>query len=222
MRYLYEKKAGAQTLELDGESFDYLFKVRRSKAGETLCLRNLDDDRLYSYAVDEIGKKSARLSLQETSEEPVHAKRFLHLLWCITDPKSVEKTLPQLSELGVAKITFIPCSRSQRQFSPNLERLQKIALSSAQQCGRSKVIELEVAKNLDEIIKKEPNIYLLDFGGEALPSRAPEGAYLIGPEGGFCDTEREKLAVFKRFGLDTPLILRSETAATAVAARVTL
>ena len=47
MQYLFEGDAGKETLSIKDESYRYLFKVRRHKIGETVTLRNLEDDFIY-------------------------------------------------------------------------------------------------------------------------------------------------------------------------------
>ncbi|XPV54809.1 MAG: hypothetical protein ACNI3H_07545 [Halarcobacter ebronensis] len=55
------------------------------------------------------------------------------MAWCIVDPKTIEKELPYLNELGVRKITFISCDYSQKNFKLNFEKLEKILVNSSSQ-----------------------------------------------------------------------------------------
>jgi 16S rRNA (uracil1498-N3)-methyltransferase len=78
----------------------------------------------------------------------------------------------------------------------------------------------EVYKSLELFLKDNPDTVVLDFCDKVLSCDDEIKTVLIGCEGGFSDNERKKLETLKRFRLDTPMILRSESAAAAIAAKV--
>ncbi|HSR73368.1 MAG TPA: RsmE family RNA methyltransferase, partial [Sulfurovum sp.] len=116
MLYLYHNEAGKPQLTLIGDEHRYIFKVRRHGVDDTLYLRNLEDGLLHRYLITYIDKRSVILELQESQILEIKATVPLHIGWCIIDPKNIEKVLPSLNEMGVAKITFIYCARSQKSF----------------------------------------------------------------------------------------------------------
>jgi 16S rRNA (uracil1498-N3)-methyltransferase len=79
------------------------------------------------------------------------------------DPKSIEKSLPMLNESGVARITFIYCERSQKQFRLDFDRLEKILRNSSQQSGRSQQMQLASVDSIEAFIMQYPQSYLLHF-----------------------------------------------------------
>ena len=218
MQFVYHPEAGTQELRIEGEVYNYIFKVRRHKRGEEIALRNMRDGTLYHYRITEVTRREAVLTLVHQEHKEVVPKRFFHLLWCIVDPKVIEKTLPMLNEIGVSKITFLYCARSQKNFRLRLDKLHKILINSCQQCGRSSLMELEVLENIDEVLTRYEDIVLIDFSKDTLSCADNIQRALIGPEGGMTPQEREKFAKIK--GLDTPMILRSESAAVAGASKV--
>jgi len=220
VKFLYHPESGGERLTLEGEPYNYLFKVRRQRVGDRVALRNLRDQNLSIYTVEEVGRRQALLRLVEVREYPVLPKRYFHLLWCIVDPKVVEKSLPSLNEIGVGKITFLYCHRSQRNFRLKLERLERLLINSCQQSGRSNLMELEIVEGLEEALDRYPDTVLLDFGGESVTEWEGVERLLIGPEGGVTPEERGRFSSIVAF--DTPLVLRSETAAVAAASRVLL
>lgn len=221
MQFLYHPDAGVQTLTVRDDAYRYLFKVRRCRGGEPVMLRNLKDARLLTYRVAKIDRKEAWLRLEASCDRPVFHARFLHIGWCVVDPKTVEKSLPMLNELGVAKISFVYCDRSQKNFHLDFERLEKILVNSCQQCGRSALMEIEVIDGAAEYFRRYPESGVLDFGGVSLEGDIPE-SMLIGCEGGFSEAEHGLLTERPVFGLKTPLILRSESAVMATAAKCLL
>ncbi len=221
MQYLYHKEAGLPALKLEGDAYKYLFKVRRHKREMPVLMRNLQSNTLYTYRIDTLDKKSAFLTLLLAEEYPVIPKRYLHIGWCTIEPKSVEKVLPTLNEIGVEKITFISCRRSQRQFKIDFKRLEKILINSSQQCGRSRLMQLETSESLEDFVATYPESVLIDFSDEALRcDRDDIDIAVVGCEGGFTEEER---AMFERIvGFDTPLILKSESATCAIASKLLL
>ena len=222
MQYLYHPEASVSQLYLSGESHRYLFKVRRYRAGDSTYLRNLKDDILYQYNITTLDKKEAILTLRFQQELSIKAKQKLHIGWCMIEPKNIEKVLPTLNEIGVEKITFFYCARSQKQFKPDFDRLRKILWNSSQQCGRSRMMTLETAESLTSFLETNPEAYLLNFSQNHLLSTAAIETIVIGCEGGLTDAECTLFDAMKVVGLDTPLILRSESAATSVASLLLL
>jgi len=222
VQYLYHKDAKVSSLSLIGDTHRYIFKVRRHKEGAILYLRNLQDDILYSYQIASLTKKEALLELQTQKKYPVNAKRELHIGWCIVDPKSIERVLPTLNELGVAQITFIYCQRSQKSFQVDFKRWEKIILNSSQQSGRSTPMRLNTSPTLKEFLECNPSAYLLNFSDNNLSTKEQIKTIVIGCEGGLTVEEIELFQTEAIVGLDTPLILKSESAVTAVASKILL
>ena len=222
MLYLYHKEAAKPQLTLTGDAHRYIFKVRRHKVDDVLYLRNLEDGLLHAYLVRHIDKRSVMLDLQESSALEIKAKHALHIGWCIIDPKSVEKVLPTLNEIGVEKITFIYCKRSQNSFKLDFKRLEKILLNSSQQSGRSEMMQLDIAKDLEGFLTKYPESKMLNFSENNFVSNINFETIVVGCEGGFHD---EEVALFKPeniVGFNTPLVLKSESAVCAVASKLLL
>jgi 16S rRNA (uracil1498-N3)-methyltransferase len=223
MQYLFNDEAGSEALKLKGEAYKYLFKVRRHNVDDVLYFRQREENEvLFKYKVLTLDGRSARLELLSKETKTVKASKYLHIAWCIIDPKSVEKVLPSLNELGVSKITFIFCARSQKNYKIDLKRYERILETSSQQCGRSDNIVFNTAKNIESFIKENPQTVVLDFCDEVLGSDTDVNTVLLGCEGGFSDEERVLFKECKRFRLDTPMILRSESAAMAIASKVLL
>lgn len=222
MIYLFHEDAGQNTLTLDGDAFKHMIKARRQSVGDQLLLRRLNDDLNYYYTIESSTKKEAVLQLTQTKTAPKQNLKNLHIGWCMIDPKSIEKVLPSLCELGVNEISFIYAHRSQKNFSVDLKRLDRILINSMQQCGRFDKMQLHDNVTLESFIAENPNCAVLDFCDTALSNHEDFEAVLLGPEGGFDDKEKELLSNLAVRRLNTPMVLRSETAAVAVAAKLLL
>lgn len=222
MLYLYHKESGALQLTLLGDDHRYIFKVRRHKIDDTLYLRNLEDGLLHRYLITDIDKRAVTLELQESQTVEIKAKIPLHIGWCVIDPKNIEKVLPSLNEMGVEKITFIYCKRSQKSFKVDLKRLEKILLNSSQQSGRSEMMQLDLSDGLETFLHQYPQSKMLNFSDNRLSEEHKIETIVIGCEGGFHEDE---IVLFKEdaiLGLDTPLVLKSESAVCGVASKILL
>jgi len=221
MRYLYHPHAKESFLALVENDYKYIIKARRHTLGDKIFLRNLHDAHLYRYEIQAITKKEAHIALVDYEIQTVEAKQKLHIGWCVIDPKSIEKSISSLNEMGVDKITFIYCDRSQKNFKIDFERLEKILISSSSQCGRSSIITLEHSPNLQDFKLAYPNSLMLNFSNTHLEQNSFIDTLVIGCEGGFAPSEM-RLYDGQTVGFDTPLILKSQSAALAVASKVLL
>ncbi len=221
MQFLFNDEAGKAILKLKGEEYKYLFKVRRHSVGDLLYFRTrTNSEELHSYKVLSVDGRSAELEHLKSELKAVGAEKELHIAWCVIDPKSVEKVLPSLNEIGVSTISFIYCERSQKNFKTDIARYERILETSSQQCGRSRKMEFKTYKNLELFLEQNPDVVVLDFCDNVLSCDDGIKTVLIGCEGGFSESERQKLEGLKSFRLDTPMILRSESAAMAIASKV--
>jgi len=221
--YVTHEDAGRQEITIKGEMHKYLVKVRRHQEGDILTFRSSENlETAYMYEIISIDPRVLHVRLVESYEEKIESAKPLHVGWCVIDTNSVEKVLPMLNELGVKKISFIYCDRSQKNFKPDFKRFLRITQSSSSQCGRTDVMEFETLKNIGEFVKKYPDSVVFDFCDTALRGDEKFETILIGSEGGFSKAEKELLIAQKVYRLDTPMVLRSETAVVAVASKMLL
>lgn len=220
MQFIYHKNAGETQLTLDIQTYAHVFKVRRVGMGEVLQWRNLEDTFIYDYEIIGMGKKEAILALVGKSEKCVMHPFSFHVGWSIIDPKIIEKTLPMLNELGVEKLSLVYADFSQKQYKVDEERMERILINSSQQCGRSKMMEIEIQKSVKIYFEHYPSSAILDFCDKRFDAKTPISSILVGPEGGFSQKEREFLKNKDSFGLACPAILRSETAVVAIASKI--
>lgn len=223
MQFTYDEFCGENILEIKDEVYNYLIKARRHKIDDEIYFRNLKDENLYLYKIVLIDKKKAILNLFNSEKKILINNKTLHIGWCVIDPKTVEKYIASLNEMGVDRISFIYSDYSQKNFKINIEKLEKILINSSCQCGRSDIIKLDIYKNLNEFISKNQNVYFLDFSTTLIDEKKDEiKTIVIGCEGGFSNNERENFDKDFIVGFDSNLILRSETAVLAVCSKIIL
>lgn len=221
--YIFHENAGESHISIRGETHKYLVKVRRHEVGDELSFRSEENIKtLHRYKILSLDARSLEIELLSSKIEEVKATRELHIAWCVIDSKSIEKVLPSLSEIGVSKISFIFCDRSQKNFKLDFKRYERILEASMQQCGRSSYIEFDTYKNIAAFVDEFPDTKVFDFCDKVLENGDDFKRVLIGCEGGFSKAEKELLKTQEVFRLDTPMVLRSESAVMAVASKILL
>jgi len=218
MQYIYDKLVSPTTtiIKIEEQNYKYLFKVRRVSIDEVIKFRNLVDNNLYYYQIEQIERRFAIARLKSFEELEVKPSKYIHLGWCMIDPKVIEKSLPSLNELGVSKISFIYCKYSQNNFRLNLDRINSILISSNIQTGRTDMIQIEIVDDLASFRNLYPNSAILHFSKDRLANGSFDFPIVVGCEGGFGEDEI-KLYENSAVGLNTNLILRSETAISSIA-----
>lgn len=221
MQFLYDESAGENELCLKNENFHHL-KVRHVKAGECLNLRNLNDDFLYTYVIKELSRNFATLTLQAKTRQNAPIHRNLSLAVGVIEPKSIEKILPFLNELGLKKLIFVFTQFSQKNFIIDEKRLKRILIGSCEQCGRADLMSFEYFESVIEFKKAYLKAIMVDFNAQNddFSALSEDEILFIGAEGGFSENER---GLFERkIRLKSPYILRSQSALCAIAAKILL
>jgi 16S rRNA (uracil1498-N3)-methyltransferase len=221
MQFTYHKESGCPIIKVEAELHRYLFKIRRHTMQDELYFRNLLDNNIYRYQVENIGKNKTTLSLLTYEEKVIEPKKELHIGWCKIDPKSVEKVIASLNELGVSKITFINCEYSQGKYSINYEKLEKLLINSSQQSGRSNIIKLQECDSLKTFLDQNPDTYVFNFSRHLIDENKKDiNTIIIGCEGGFSKEELNTFDLNKIVGINSNLILKSETGVITIASKI--
>lgn len=214
-----ELALGARVL-LEGNQAGYLARVMRVAPGDGVILC---DDRTGEWAarVTEAGKRVVVLDVVEH----LRAREQVPDFWlcpALLKKDRFDFVLEKATELGVARIQPVITRRCVAD-KLNLERARAIAIEAAEQCARTALPDLAGPLRLEALLRDWPTDRRLFFadetGGEpaAATFSACQGpaALLIGPEGGFDESERKTLRAHpqvKPIALG-PRILRGETAA---------
>lgn len=139
------KKTDVLILE-DQELVHQCLKVLRLKSEDFIILFNGQDNTDYAYKITDISKKS--IQLQYIKEHLKNTWELdIHIYQAIPNKLSkLEFIVQKCSEVWVKKITFFKAHYSQdtKFLNPKkIERLEKIAIESAEQSHRNSVLELD-------------------------------------------------------------------------------
>ncbi len=136
---------GASALELRGDEFHHLARVRRIRAGSRLRGRT-PDGRLFDLVVRDVGRDSLTLSALGAPADEAAPGWEITLLQCIPKGPRLDQIVRQAVEVGVSRIVPVESERSLergRDWSARLARLQRIAREAMQQSGARRLPVLE-------------------------------------------------------------------------------
>lgn len=225
--YIARRLAAGGEVELETGQAHRLRSVLRLGPGAPVAAFNAADGEWLCH-VGTAGKGAARLSIERLLREG-EPEIDLWLLFAPVKRARVDWLVEKATELGISAFLPIWTARTQAE-RVNLERLQAHAVAAAEQSERLSLPELRAPRRLAHVLAEWPvgrPLLLCDESGNGEPiaeavARVPPGsaAILIGPEGGFDETELDaigKLSFVTRVGLG-PRVLRAETAALAAVA----
>lgn len=220
--YVDHPLGAGQSVPLDRGQAHYLFGVMRQAVGGRIALFNGRDGE-WQADITRVGKRDGALRCTIQSK-PLQMPPDLWLCFAPIKKARTDFIVEKAAEMGAARIVpvmteFTNAGRVQT------DRLQAHAVEAAEQCGGTFVPTVADAVRFDRLLDGWDNARRLMFCDEALAAQGGGGALgpagpwaiLIGPEGGFSQAERARLArldaaVPVRLG---PRILRADTAAVA-------
>ena len=220
--------AEGSTVALDEGQAHRLRNVLRLAAGATVAGFNAREGEFLCRIV-ELGRNRGTLAVETRLRAP-EPEADLWLVFAPIKRLRLDWLVEKGTELGVGAFVPVITLRTQPE-RLNLDRLAAHAVAAAEQCGRLSVPEIRPAERLSALLAAWPaerRFVVCDETGEGAPiaqalaafSPGAPAAILIGPEGGFAETELDalkNLPFVTRAGLG-PRVLRAETAAVAALA----
>jgi 16S rRNA (uracil1498-N3)-methyltransferase len=208
------------SVELDAGQANYLGNVLRLKEGAQLLVFDGQSGE-WLARISDAGKKRMTLSVERRTREP----EAIPDIWLAFAPVKRTQTdwlVEKATELGAASLIPVITQRTIAE-RVKLERLEAISIEAAEQCGRTRLPQIDEPVTLKQLLASRDTVRRLYFadesGGEPAAVTFAVGPALIltGPEGGFTDEERTAIraapnSVAISLG---PRILRAETAALA-------
>jgi len=220
--------AASLAVPFDREQVNYLANVLRLKDGDAVLLFNGRDGE-WGARLAFAGKR-ALAAIPEEQLRPQPRPGDLHFLFAPLKHARLDYMVQKAVEMGASRIQPV-LTRHTQVTRINLERMRANAIEAAEQCGVLAVPEIGEPMSFDRAAAADERLLVFcDEDAEvkdpiAALAAAPAGAsvaVLVGPEGGFSETERAVLLARPntvRLSLG-PRILRADTAAVAALAVV--
>jgi 16S rRNA (uracil1498-N3)-methyltransferase len=222
----------------DAGDLRHLTKVLRVSPGDRV---DVSDGAGWDYVteVERVGRGFVGLRILDRQSFAREPRLRLSLYQGIPRAPKMDSVIRMSAELGVSRFVPVFCARciiaEGAGMAGRLARWRRIAAEAAKQCGRGRPPEIADAMGFDEAVadmasseiaifpyenERERSIKscLRGLGDGAPPASA---AVMIGPEGGFSDTEADRLRAAGAMSASLGrTVLRTETAGPAAVAMV--
>lgn len=208
---------------LDPDNYNYIKNVLRLKDG--FFIRVYNESGVEYIASIKLGNKTGSFQIIEKFREKTLAQKEICLFVAIIKADRFELICDMATQMGVTKIIPIISERVQRR-EVNEERIKKIIMEAARQSERFDIPEFISPIDLSDI--KDTKCKKVFFANETEENNLVRHAdyndvgALIGPEGGFTESEIEFLNSLD-FVYSVSLgqnVLRAETAAITLLSKV--
>ena len=229
--YIPANLAPDQLVEIDAERARYIGRVLRLRAGDALSIFNGEQGE-FDATIERIGKSAAVIRIGAARDRDVESRLRLHLVQGVSRGERMDFVVQKATELGVKRISPVltahgvvklDAARAERRH----EHWQRVAESACEQSGRIRPPRIDPPLPLlawlgERTAQADLDVLLQPGAAQPLAGLqrpATKICLLIGPEGGFSDSEIEAAAAagFMAAGLG-PRTLRTETAAVAALA----
>ena len=223
-RFHVNCELAAGLITLRGAEAHHLGTVCRVRRDDPVCLFN-GDGHEYPGRVIDVSRKDVTIEITGVSSPQRERPFVLHVAAPLPKGDRAQFLVEKLTELGVTRYSVLSTARSV--VSPceaKIEKLQRYVIEASKQCGRNVLMAIDAPRPWEEFLRDEalpPLRWLAHPGGTERIDGGGDAVVAVGPEGGFTDDEvaRAIAAGWRTVGLG-PRILRVETAALALAARL--
>lgn len=214
------------TFKIDGIEHNHIKNVMRMKIGDEIILV-CGDAFDYIAEITSISKGDTEVFVREKYENIFNPVSNVTVFQALVKSDNMSLIVQKLTELGVK--TFVPFESefitSKDKFGKS-SKLQDISNQSVKQCKRSIPMKVEKTKTFNEMIECLKSFDLVVFANECETksslrtidfSAVNKIAIIVGSEGGFSQSEIEKLNIYNVKSVSLgKRILRAETAVIAL------
>jgi 16S rRNA (uracil1498-N3)-methyltransferase len=230
-RYFVQSPVTSDRAVLAGAEAHHLLHVMRAKAGAHVTLFD-GSGREFDAVVERTGRGEVELAIVGRQEIDREAQVAVTLGVALPKGERQKWLVEKAVEVGVARLAPLETERGVAQPGENaLQRLRRGVIEASKQCGRNRLMEIAVPKTWRDFLAENGNAGCrlvahpanTPGGGTrfTLPTLLQNVVIAVGPEGGFTDEEVALAVAGGWQPVDLgPRILRVETAALALAARV--
>jgi 16S rRNA (uracil1498-N3)-methyltransferase len=216
---------------VEGDRARYLGRVLRLRPGDAITVFDGSGPE-WPATIAGMTKSTVTLELGDSREAGAESPLKIHLVQGISRGERMDFVVQKATELGVKRITPVLTEYGVVKLSGDRaekrrDHWQGVAASACEQSGRTRLPLIDAPVSLKQWFGNKPadaDVDLILRPGAAAPLAgvdppATKACILIGPEGGFSDSECEDAAVAGCRAVSLgPRILRTETAAAAALA----
>jgi 16S rRNA (uracil1498-N3)-methyltransferase len=229
--YVNDKLSTGAELRLDKDQSRYVGRVLRLRKGDDLHVFNGHDGE-FEAEITSLAKDGTVVQVRQPVETATESPLKIHLVQGISRGERMDFVIQKATELGVKRISPVftdygVVKLDDKRARKRHEHWQSVAASACEQSGRTRPPLIDIPLGLNAWFgagAEETDTDLILRPGAVTPlssidTPVTKVCLLIGPEGGFSDSEYDdaEVAGFRAVSLG-PRVLRTETAALAAIA----
>ena len=188
--YVNPLNVNGSTFQLDKAESNHATRVLRLKKGDEICL--LNGAGIGYHAKIKSVEKNVSGTIKESIPDLGENKCSVNLATALIKRDRFELMLEKATELGVNEIQPLTLDRCVKK-TMNFERSQKIVISSAKQCYRSRFPVLHEPIDMKKLLKNSNGQFISGLMGadKSLSELELDNnvTVIIGPEGDFTENE---------------------------------
>ena len=206
---------------LTGGEAQHLTKVRRCKIGDKIVAFN-GDGFDYHLIISSIQKDKVECEIQSKNENFAINDTDITVYLSMLKNDALTTAIDHLAELNVTHVKLFKSDFSVADIDEKkLDKLNTISIQASKQCERAKIMDVSIIKKED--IEKDISAYKNKFfayenSKNKTNSFSGDFALIIGPEGGFSQSENEYFSSIAENISLGKTILRAEVACVAAVA----
>lgn len=209
--YAPDAHAPGDVVTLPAEEAEHLTRVLRLQPGDALRVFNGQGSE-FDAVVEEAGRRGVRVRVHAAAQTAPEPRVAITLAQAVLKGDKMDDVVRDATMLGVAEIQPLIAARTEVTRAAlargaRRERWERIAISSAKQCGRATVPRVFEPVNFDELVDALgrmllplPGLMLVEPSAAADTTPASEldlspqrgATVLIGPEGGWTPAEVQR------------------------------
>ena len=195
--FVYPNNIDNKYFSLDTTESHHISNVLRLKINDNIYLID-GNGNAYNATIEKISEEKVSGKITNVLPDFGEPACKIDLAFGIIKPSRMQWAIEKSTECGVSNISPIHMDRSIKR-SFNLERYKSIIKSSAKQCARSLIPNINEPQSLSEWLERIIDMPIITFSQncdinimelkDLLPSNCDKLSLVIGPEGGFSDRE---------------------------------
>ncbi len=212
-RYYFEKTKD-NMVEIIGQEAQHLLRVRRCKIGDEIVGFN-GDGLDYNLIITEINKQSVFAKVESKSKNRASDDISITVYLAMIKNDALSTALDNLAELNVKTVKLFRADRSIAVIDEKkLEKLRTNIIQASKQCERADIMNIEIIdKNkIKQDTKDKLCFFAYEDAEEKISAFNGNFSVIIGPEGGFSETEVEHFSSYAKTISLSKTILRAEVA----------
>lgn len=190
-----------KSLIVRGQEADHIIKVLRHSIGDTVFVTD-GRGNCYKCQISDLKKSTVFLDINDTKKEPVKKPQVTLCLGVIKKRDRLEFAVEKAVELGVSKFILFKGEHSQKG-NVREDRLESTAIAAMKQSLRFYLPEIIIEESLEHAVSAHSGDCKIIVADETIDdsnqefNESQEYFLIVGPEGGFSNSERDFLKTIK-------------------------